>query len=111
MGHSKNKLTIRILSILSSALLFAACAQHAEVTDVQTLASPSGNMEMTFQLNAEGTPQYALNYEGQKVILTGVNEKVYSAIERTGIVAKVGKDNILNNIDEALRHAERLTKE
>ena len=49
--------------------------------------------------------------EGQKVILTGVNEKVYSAIERTGIVAKVGKENILNNIDEALRHAERLTKE
>ena len=24
---------------------------------------------MTFQLSAEGTPQYALNYEGQKVIL------------------------------------------
>ena len=59
----------RILSILSSAVLLVACAQQGEVTDVKTLSSPSGNMEMTFQLNAEGTPQYALNYEGQKVIL------------------------------------------
>ena len=39
------------------------------MTDVQTMTSPSGNMEMTFQLSAEGTPQYALNYEGKKVIL------------------------------------------
>ena len=55
---------------MAAAALVIACApKQGPVTDVQTLASPSGNMEMTFQLTAEGTPQYALNYEGQKVIL------------------------------------------
>ena len=47
----------------------AACTNCGPVTDVHTLTSPSGNMEMTFHLSPEGTPQYALNYEGQKVIL------------------------------------------
>ena len=58
----------RILSALSIILLAACTAKQGPATDVQTLASPSGNMEMTFQLSAEGTPQYALNYEGRKVI-------------------------------------------
>ena len=59
----------RILSTLTIILLAACTAKQASVTDVQTLKSPSGNMEMTFQLSAEGTPQYALNYGDQKVIL------------------------------------------
>ena len=60
-----NKLT----SILAVLLLFAACARHASPTDVHTMTSPSGNMTMTFQLSHEGTPQYALNFGSQKVIL------------------------------------------
>ena len=62
----------KILSAISSIALLAACTATqpaGEVTDVQTLMSPDGNMEMTFQLTAEGTPQYALNYGDQKVIL------------------------------------------
>ena len=59
----------RILTAITASLLIACAPKQGNVTDVQTLASPSGNMEMTFQLTAEGTPQYALNYEGQKVIL------------------------------------------
>ena len=62
----------RILSALSSIALLVACTTlqpAGEVTDVQTLKSPDGNMEMTFQLTAAGTPQYALNYGDQKVIL------------------------------------------
>ena len=62
----------KILSAISSIALLAACTATqpaGEVTDVQTLKSPDGNMEMTFQLTAEGTPQYALNYSDQKVIL------------------------------------------
>ena len=62
----------RILSSIASIALLAACTATqpaGEVTDVQTLKSPDGNMEMTFQLTAEGTPQYALNYGDQKVIL------------------------------------------
>ena len=58
----------RILSLFSIILL-AAFTHKGPATDIQTLSSPSGNMQMTFQLSAEGTPQYALNYEGQKVIL------------------------------------------
>ena len=60
----------KILTALSALAILAGCAEKpAEVTDVQTLKSPSGNMEMTFHLTAEGTPQYALNYGDQKVIL------------------------------------------
>ena len=60
----------KILTAITTALLFAACApKPGPVTDVQTLASPSGNMEMTFHLTADGTPQYALSYGDQKVIL------------------------------------------
>ena len=61
----------KILSAIVVAALAVACApKQGPVTDVQTLKSPDGNMEMTFQLTSEGTPQYALNYGDQKVILT-----------------------------------------
>ena len=62
----------RILSAISAIALLSACGTSqpaGEVTDVQTLQSPGGNMEMTFCLTADGTPQYALNYGDQKVIL------------------------------------------
>ncbi len=61
----------RILTAISTIVLLAACATKpaGEVTDVQVLKSPSGNMEMTFHLTAEGTPQYTLNYGDRKVIL------------------------------------------
>ena len=62
----------RLISAISAIVLLAACTATkpaGEVTDVNRLSSPSGNMEMIFQLTAEGTPQYSLNYEGQKVIL------------------------------------------
>ncbi len=62
----------RILLAVSAIVLLAGCASQqpaGEVTDVQTLKSPDGNMEMTFHLTAEGTPQYTLNYGDRKVIL------------------------------------------
>ena len=60
----------KILSAIIVVALAVACApKQGPVTDVQTLKSPDGNMEMTFQLTSEGTPQYALNYGDQKVIL------------------------------------------
>ena len=62
----------RILSAISAIVLLAACTSTkpaGEVTDVQKIKSPDGVLEMTFQLTSEGTPQYALNYDGQKVIL------------------------------------------
>ena len=45
---------------------------------------------------------------GRKVILTGVNESVYHNLERTGIIDKVGKENVLDNIHSALTRAEQI---
>ena len=60
----------KIFSAIITLALAVACApKQGQVTDVQTLKSPDGNMEMTFHLTAEGTPQYALNYGDTKVIL------------------------------------------
>ena len=60
----------KIFSAIIGAALAVACApKQGPVTDVQTLKSPDGNMEMTFHLTAEGTPQYALTYGDQQVIL------------------------------------------
>jgi SulP family sulfate permease len=42
---------------------------------------------------------------GRKVILSGVNENVYHALDRAGIVAAVGKDNIREDIYKALDRA------
>ena len=61
----------RILTAISTSVLVVGCVScpSKKVTDVYELQSPSGNMEMTFQLTEAGTPQYALNYEDRKVIL------------------------------------------
>ncbi len=61
----------KVLSALAALAMIAGCCNKpaGEVTDVQVLKSPGGNMEMTFHLTAEGTPQYTLNYGDQKVVL------------------------------------------
>ena len=56
-------------AIVAVVLLSGCAAKHADVHDVRTLRSPDNVLEMTFQLNSEGTPQYFLNYNGQKVVL------------------------------------------
>ena len=48
---------------------------------------------------------------GQIVILSGVNEKVYHSIERAGIVDMLGKENVLNHIDKALERAKVLAEQ
>ena len=48
---------------------------------------------------------------GQQVILSGVNTRVYKSIESAGIVAKLGEENVLDNIDLALARAEELAKQ
>ncbi len=62
----------KIFSAFAALAVFAGCTSQqpaGEVTDVQVLKSPDGNMEMTFHLTEAGTPQYALSYGDQKVIL------------------------------------------
>ncbi len=48
---------------------------------------------------------------GQQVILSGVNKRVYNAIESAGILHKLGKENVLDHIDLALARAEELAKD
>ena len=60
----------KILSAIALACMLASCGNKAEkVTDVNKVQSPDGKLELTFQLTESGTPQYALTYEGQDVIL------------------------------------------
>ena len=62
-----NKLIISALA----ALAIAGCSgvQETTVVESRNLMSPDGNLEMTFTLTSDGTPQYALNYKGEPVIL------------------------------------------
>ena len=60
--------------------------------------------------NLEGFVEGALK-NGQKIILSGVNEKVYHSIERAGIVKMLGKENVLDHIDKALERAKKLASE
>ena len=48
---------------------------------------------------------------GQQVILSGVNKRVYNAIESAGIVEKLGKENVLDHIDLALARAKELAEQ
>ena len=60
----------RILIALSIALFAVSCGNRdVKVTDVNKVQSPDGKLELTFQLTESGTPQYALTYEGQDIIL------------------------------------------
>lgn len=53
----------------------------------------------------------ASQQQGQRVILSGVNASVYKEIERGGIVAMVGRENVLDHIHKAIKRAEELSKE
>ena len=45
--------------------------------------------------------------KGIKIILSGVNERVYAALEKAGFYDLLGKENICSNINEALEVADR----
>ena len=61
----------RLISAALAALVVAGCGgiQETRVVESRNLLSPDGNLEMTFSLTSDGTPQYALNYKGEPVIL------------------------------------------
>ena len=42
------------------------------VGDTQTLSSPDGNLELTFALSEDGSPNYALQYRGVDVVMPSV---------------------------------------
>ena len=94
----------KITSILAALAILAGCTTAGPVTDVHTIASPSGTLEMTFHLNPEGTPQYALNYGDQKVILPsdlgfefrGVLKAQKLVYNADGTISKVDREPTAN---------------
>ena len=94
----------KVTSILAALAIFAGCTTTGPVTDVHTMTSPSGALEMTFQLSAEGTPQYALSYGDQKVILPsdlgfefrGVLKAQKLVYNVDGTISKVDREPTVN---------------
>ena len=48
--------------------------------------------------------------EGGKLLLTGVAEQPLKAMEQSGLLEKLGRENVLQNIDEALARASSILK-
>lgn len=53
----------------------------------------------------------ASKHEGRHVILSGVHDNVEKALQKAGLVALVGKENVCNNIHAALQRATEVGKE
>ena len=95
----------KVTAIFAALAILAGCtATTGPVTDLHTLTSPSGTLEMTFQLNHDGTPQYALNYGEQKVILPsdlgfefrGVLKAQKLVYNADGTISKVDREPTVN---------------
>ncbi len=48
--------------------------------------------------------------ENRVVILSGVNDDVYRALEKAGVCRLIGEENVCNHIDKALARAEEVVK-
>lgn len=81
MARTRSKATVRIIRMRKVSFIDATGLHNLEIFIDSTLES------------------------GRKVVLSGVNENVYLSLERTGIVNKVGKENVQQNIHTALNRA------
>ena len=61
----------KLVSGLCTAAVLIGCTngENSQITDVNTLSSPDGKLEMSFHLTGDGTPEYTLDYDGRPVIL------------------------------------------
>ena len=62
----------KLVTGLCTAALLIGCTngENSQITDINTLSSPDGKLEMSFHLTGDGTPEYTLNYDGRPVILS-----------------------------------------
>ena len=62
----------KLVTGLCTAALLIGCTngKNSQITDINTLSSPDGKLEMSFHLTGDGTPEYTLNYDGRPVILS-----------------------------------------
>ena len=61
----------KLVTGLCTAALLIGCTneKNSQITDINTLSSPDGKLEMSFHLTGDGTPEYTLDYDGRPVIL------------------------------------------
>ena len=81
MARTRSKATVRIIRMRKVSFIDATGLHNLEIFISSTLDS------------------------GRKVVLSGVNESVYRSLKRSGLVAKVGKENVQENIHKALDRA------
>ncbi|MBQ1202084.1 MAG: sulfate permease [Alistipes sp.] len=81
MARTRSKATVRIIRMRKVSFIDATGLHNLEIFISSTLES------------------------GRKVVLSGVNESVYRSLKRSGLVAKVGKENVQENIHKALNRA------
>ena len=62
----------KLVTGLCTAAVLIGCTngKNSQITDVNTLSSPDGKLEMSFHLTGDGTPEYTLDYDGRPVILS-----------------------------------------
>lgn len=62
----------KLVTGLCTAALLIGCTngENSQITDINTLSSPDGKLEMSFHLTVDGTPEYTLDYDGRPVILS-----------------------------------------
>ena len=51
-----------------------------------------------------------LQRDGIQLVLSGVNDKVFSALDKAGLVNKIGRENVRNHINGALARAAEIVK-
>ena len=62
----------KLVTGLCTAAVLIGCTngENSQITDINTLSSPDGKLEMSFHLTGDGTPEYTLDYDGRPVILS-----------------------------------------
>ena len=62
----------KLVTGLCTAAVLIGCTngKNSQITDINTLSSPDGMLEMSFHLTGDGTPEYTLDYDGRPVILS-----------------------------------------
>ena len=62
----------KLVTGLCAAALLIGCTNEksSQITDITTLSSPDGKLEMSFHLTGDGTPEYTLDHDGRPVILS-----------------------------------------
>ena len=53
----------KLVTGLCTAAVLIGCTngENSQITDINTLSSPDGKLEMSFHLTGDGTPEYTLD--------------------------------------------------